>query len=79
MSGQLPTDMSPLNLCTHLLMHFGISEAAYQVGKRSIFFRAGVLGQLEDRLASMQRCVLLNWAFPRLPKASQIWNTQHII
>ena len=36
--------------CEALFRHFGIDGAGYQLGKSKIFFKAGVLGHLEDHL-----------------------------
>lgn len=52
---KLPKGMSALDICTRLLRHFNVDPRMYQVGKTRLFFRAGVLGQLEDTWARIQR------------------------
>ena len=47
-----------LEECTRLLGHFGVKESFYQFGRTKVFFRAGVLGQLEDHAARVSRSVL---------------------
>lgn len=42
--------MKPLDICTALLDHFGIDQSQFQIGKTKLFFRAGVLGHLEDHV-----------------------------
>ncbi|KAK9866994.1 hypothetical protein WJX84_009703, partial [Apatococcus fuscideae] len=48
-----------LQTCKKLLAHFRVDASMYQIGHSKIFFRAGVLGQLEDLWARVQRSVLL--------------------
>ena len=47
---------SPLDVCKELLAEFRIPEDMYQVGRTKLFFRAGVLGHLEDTSARINRC-----------------------
>lgn len=56
--GPLPTGVSPLDVCTRLLSHLGIDPSQYQIGRTKLFFRAGVLGRLEDRVIRINRAVL---------------------
>lgn len=56
--GPLPEGVTPLNICLDLLEHFNIPEDMYQVGHTRIFFRAGVLGQLEDHAVRATRAAL---------------------
>lgn len=37
-----------LETCKQLLSKFGVKPEQYQIGRTKLFFRAGVLGQLED-------------------------------
>lgn len=37
-----------LETCQQLLSKFGVKPEQYQIGRTKLFFRAGVLGQLED-------------------------------
>lgn len=37
-----------LETCKQLLSNFGVKPEQYQIGRTKLFFRAGVLGQLED-------------------------------
>lgn len=55
----LPAGVTALDVATRLLAHFGVDQSLYQIGKTKIFFRAGVLGQLEDRAARVERAVLV--------------------
>jgi hypothetical protein len=57
-AGPLPAGTTALNVCARLLAHFGVDSGLYQVGRTKVFFRAGVLGQLEDRAARAQRSAL---------------------
>lgn len=57
-SGALPAGVTPLEVCLQLLQHFRVDPALYQVGRTKLFFRAGVLGQLEDRTMRMQQSAL---------------------
>lgn len=43
-------------MCKALLEEFRVESSMYQMGKTRIFFRAGVLGHLEDTWARIQRC-----------------------
>lgn len=55
---------SALEICHRLLEHFGVGSEFHQVGRTKVFFRAGVLGQLEDRATRVVRSVLTlqsNW------------------
>lgn len=55
---------SALEICHRLLEHFGVGSEFHQVGRTKVFFRAGVLGQLEDRATRVVRSVLMlqsNW------------------
>ena len=45
---------SPLEVCKALLEEFRVAPAMYQVGRTKLFFRAGVLGHLEDTWARIQ-------------------------
>jgi myosin heavy subunit len=47
-----------LSVCKGLLDAFRIPNDQYQVGNARLFFRAGVLGQLEDTWARIARAVL---------------------
>lgn len=46
---------SALEMCKALLEEFRVATGMFQMGKTRIFFRAGVLGQLEDTWAHIQR------------------------
>ncbi len=55
----LPEDHgSPLENSVAILKLFGVDEDAYQVGKTKLFFRAGVLGHLEDHVVSVTEACL---------------------
>ena len=56
--GQLPAGVTTMDICRRLLEHFAVQSDLYQVGHTKIFFRAGVLGQLEDRATRMVRSAL---------------------
>ena len=45
-----------LEMCKALLEEFRVEASMYQMGKTRLFFRAGVLGHLEDTWARIQRC-----------------------
>ena len=45
-----------LEMCKALLEEFRVESSMYQMGRTRIFFRAGVLGHLEDTWARIQRC-----------------------
>ena len=47
-----------LEVCQQLLREFRIPEDMYQIGRTKLFFRAGVLGHLEDTSARLNRCGL---------------------
>ena len=49
-----------LEMCKALLEEFRVESSMYQMGRTRIFFRAGVLGHLEDTWARIQRSVLGN-------------------
>jgi myosin heavy subunit len=56
---------SPLEVCKELLLEFRIPPDMYQVGRTKLFFRAGVLGHLEDTSARINRCArLVPWLDP---------------
>ena len=61
----LPEDRgSSLENSVALLEHFGIDTAAYQVGKTKLFFRAGVLGHLEDHvIRANEACLTIQKTF----------------
>jgi len=44
-----------LEMCKALLEEFRVEGSMYQMGKTRLFFRAGVLGHLEDTWARIQR------------------------
>ena len=46
---------SALDVCKELLAEFRIPEEMYQIGRTKLFFRAGVLGHLEDTSARLNR------------------------
>ena len=46
---------SALEMCKALLEEFRVATGMFQMGKTRIFFRAGVLGHLEDTWARIQR------------------------
>ncbi|DBA67096.1 TPA: hypothetical protein ACH3X2_001422 [Trebouxia sp. C0005] len=48
-----------LDMCKALLEEFRVEGSMYQMGKTRLFFRAGVLGHLEDTWARIQRSVLV--------------------
>jgi myosin-5 len=51
-----------LEVCKGLLAKFGVRPEQYQIGRTKLFFRAGVLGQLEDNVTRINRCgPLLTW------------------
>jgi len=41
--------------CRDLLAHFEVTADQFQVGRTKLFFRAGVLGRLEDAAARINR------------------------
>ncbi len=45
-----------LEVCKGLLAQFGVRPEQYQIGRSKLFFRAGVLGQLEDAAVRINRC-----------------------
>ena len=45
-----------LEVCKQLLREFRIPPDMYQIGRTKLFFRAGVLGHLEDTSARLNRC-----------------------
>ena len=47
-----------LDMCKALLEEFRVEGSMYQMGKTRLFFRAGVLGHLEDTWARIQRSAL---------------------
>lgn len=64
--------MSVLDACKQVLAHFGVDDSQYQIGRRRLFFRAGVLGQLEDAAARMQSAALIiqsTWRMARVRRA----------
>ncbi|PSC73257.1 myosin-1-like [Micractinium conductrix] len=58
-AGPLPPGADCLEVCHQLLDHFRLEASQYRIGRTRLFFRAGVLGQLEDAAARMQRSALL--------------------
>lgn len=44
-----------LDTCKALLVQFGVKPEQYQIGRTKLFFRAGVLGQLEDAATRINR------------------------
>ena len=48
-----------LEVCKQLLREFRIPPDMYQIGRTKLFFRAGVLGHLEDTSARLNRCAQL--------------------
>ncbi len=56
LAGPLPAGVSALDVCKRLLAHFRVDDSQYQIGRTRLFFRAGILGQLEEAAARMQRC-----------------------
>jgi len=56
--GSNKNSMSPLDTCKSLLNHFRVDKSQYQTGKTMLFFRAGVLGQLEDHVLRATDAVL---------------------
>ena len=50
--------VTPLDTCKSLLHHFRVDQSQYQIGKTMLFFRAGVLGQLEDHVLRATDAVL---------------------
>lgn len=56
--GQIPKGTTALDISQRLLDHFGVDPGLYQIGRTKLFFRAGVLGQLEDRANRIMRSVL---------------------
>ena len=61
----LPEDLgSPLENSVALLELFGVDTSAYQVGKSKLFFRAGVLGHLEDHVVrATEACLRIQTVF----------------
>lgn len=59
-----------LDTCKELLKKFGVKEEQYQIGRTKLFFRAGVLGQLEDAATRINRSFSLR-TLPR-PKGLQV-------
>jgi myosin-5 len=57
--GPLPAGLSPLDVCKRLLSHLGVDPSLYQIGRTKLFFRAGVLGRLEDRVIRINKAVLV--------------------
>ncbi len=49
-----------LDTCKALLAQFGVKPEQYQIGHTKLFFRAGVLGQLEDAATRINRSRLLS-------------------
>ena len=48
-------DRDALEVSSRVLRHFGVGEELYRVGRTKLFFRAGVLGLLEDVRARILR------------------------
>ena len=46
---------SALDMCKALLEEFRVASGMFQMGKTRLFFRAGVLGHLEDTWARIQK------------------------
>jgi len=56
--------LTALETSKALLNHFRIDESVYQVGKTKLFFRAGVLGHLEDHvLRTTEACLTIQSVF----------------
>ena len=51
-------------MCKALLEEFRVAPAMYQVGRTKLFFRAGVLGHLEDTWARIQRSAATKLTIP---------------
>ena len=57
-----------LETCKQLLSKFGVNPEQYQIGRPKIFFRAGVLGQLEDAATRINKCAAVPFAHPHCPE-----------
>jgi myosin heavy subunit len=57
--------------CLKILRTFNISENSYRLGRTRIFFRAGVLGLMEDKTARMIRCAVYIQAYWRMKVAKR--------
>ncbi len=57
-----------LETCKQLLSKFGVKPEQYQIGRTKIFFRAGVLGQLEDSATRINKCAAAPFAHPHCPE-----------
>ena len=53
-----------LDICKELLDTFGVKPVQYQIGRTKLFFRAGVLGQLEDAATRINKCALTVHPYP---------------
>jgi myosin heavy subunit len=53
-------------VCKELLQEFRIPPDMYQIGRTKLFFRAGVLGHLEDTSARINRCARSVYTRPPL-------------
>ena len=67
LAGPLPPGISALDVCRQLLAHFDVDASQYRIGRTRLFFRAGMLGQLEDAAARMQRCGPAWWILVDTP------------
>lgn len=56
-----------LDTCKVLLDKFGVKSEQYQIGRTKLFFRAGVLGQLEDAAIRINRSSPLHPWFSLYP------------
>lgn len=70
--------MTALDVCQRLLRHFNVDPRMYQVGRTKLFFRAGVLGQLEDTWARIQRCAFKHAALAQHAGLCTIPSTGHL-
>ena len=57
-----------LETCKQLLSKFGVKPEQYQIGRTKIFFRAGVLGQLEDSATRINKYAAAPLAHPHCPE-----------
>ena len=72
-------DCPPLEMCQRILKQFQIDPAMYQVGHTKLFFRAGLLGRMEDTwermissactIQAFMRMAVVRSAYPEAPSS----------
>ncbi|KAK9810086.1 hypothetical protein WJX72_004563 [[Myrmecia] bisecta] len=65
-----------LDVCKRVLEEYRIDRSMFQIGHTKLFFRAGVLGQLEDTWARIQRSVLTIQSTYRMLRCRRVFRHQ---